>query len=216
MKPQQPPSLKQVSQEKLQQPQLSSQQLDQLLTMQSQIESATPAKQTTPSLRKPWYRLLSASAIAAMLVLTLSLWLPTEPHNDELIYAIASEVAKNHIKMKPLEVQTQSFADLRSYFTQLDFAPSASKVFKTNNLNMLGARYCSIQGITAAQLRYRQINEQGEYQTLYQVPYQVEQFKQLKQLQLKQEPIVVYAQGLEIQMWVEKDLLMVATRELLP
>ncbi|MFT4799487.1 MAG: hypothetical protein ACI9B8_002041 [Sulfitobacter sp.] len=74
------------------------------------------------------------------------------PVNKGVPQLIAAEVAKNHINMKPLEVQTGKLNELKDYFTELDFSPVQSSHFSAGQL--IGARYCSVQGVTAAQLRY--------------------------------------------------------------
>jgi len=49
---------------------------------------------------------------------------------------------------------------------KLDFTPVASSRIEKNGLRFLGARYCSIQGQLAAQIKL--IDNNGQIQTLYQ------------------------------------------------
>jgi hypothetical protein len=121
---------------------------------------------------------------------------------------IAEEVVSNHLKLKPLEVKTGSINAVRGYFTKLDFMPVESSLQALNNLQLIGGRYCSLQGITAAQLRMKQ----GEnLQTLYETEYVPDVFGDIPILEKGEEPQVVYAKGIKVKVWVEKGLLFALT-----
>jgi len=125
---------------------------------------------------------------------------------------IGSEVAKNHIKLKPLEIQTASIQAIREYFTELDFSPIESSLLQASGKTLLGARYCSIQGVTAAQLRLKD-TKTGQVQSLYQTIYKPEVFTGLPELEEGKQPITVYDKGLEVDIWVEKGLLFALTKQ---
>ncbi|MCL1147783.1 hypothetical protein AB4298_07230 [Shewanella sp. 10N.261.52.F9] len=125
-------------------------------------------------------------------------------------WKIAEEVAKNHIKMKPLEVQTQRLSDLRDYFIQLDFKLVSSRLI-TNNSQMLGGRYCSIQGLTAAQIRFV---EQDKAITLYEVQYDQSLYGKLPMIEAGDKPIEHIVRGVLVSIWVEKGLLMASARSI--
>jgi len=121
---------------------------------------------------------------------------------------IAEEVVSNHLKLKPLEVKTGSINAVRGYFTKLDFMPVESSLQALNNLQLIGGRYCSLQGITAAQLRMKQ----GEnLQTLYETEYVPDVFGDIPSLEKGEAPLVVYAKGIKVKVWVEKGLLFALT-----
>lgn len=121
---------------------------------------------------------------------------------------IAEEVVSNHLKLKPLEVKTGSINAVRGYFTKLDFMPVESSLQALDNLQLIGGRYCSLQGITAAQLRMKQ----GEnLQTLYETEYVPDVFGDLPILEKGEEPLVVYAKGIKVKVWLEKGLLFALT-----
>ncbi|MBA56871.1 MAG: hypothetical protein CMK89_20670 [Pseudomonadales bacterium] len=119
---------------------------------------------------------------------------------------IAAEVAKNHLKMRPLELKTESMVAVQHYFTALDFMPTESALFGGDR-ELLGGRYCSIQGITAAQLRYQ--NSDQELVTLYETQYDPKTFKDLPDIDKGEMPLLMYSRGLQVKIWVEKDVLMV-------
>jgi len=123
---------------------------------------------------------------------------------------IAQEVVKNHLRMKPLDINSNKLEEVSEYFTMLDFLPLKSKEYNRTNPLLLGGRYCSIKGITAAQLRYQ--NTEGKLETLYQVPYDSNIFSDLPKLEEGEPPITLFERGLEVTIWVEKGLLMVASK----
>lgn len=125
---------------------------------------------------------------------------------------IGSEVAKNHINLKPLEIQTSSMKVIRGFLTELDFSPVESILLKGSSKKLIGGRYCSIQGVTAAQLRLRD-SETGQIQSLYQTVYDEKVFYDLPLLKENQKPITVYSKGLAVDIWVEKGILFALTRE---
>jgi len=125
---------------------------------------------------------------------------------------IGNEVAKNHIKLKPLEVQTSSLQVIRKYFTELDFIPIDSEILKSSGKKLIGGRYCSIQGVTAAQLRIKD-DKTGQIQSLYQTVYDPKVFSGLPELNKNGKPVTVYSKGLAVDIWVEKGLLFALTRE---
>lgn len=135
-------------------------------------------------------------------------------------HLIAAEVARNHIKLKPLDVASSSFTDVQTYFDQLDFAliPSRLKhidpVLADNRL--IGGRYCSIQGVTAAQLRYRTNGgaaARSSTMTLYQAAYEPELHGDLPISEQGDIPVYVAEKGLDIYLWVERGILVVLVSE---
>lgn len=155
-----------------------------------------------------------AIATLSTVVLPLLLWQLLSPlaPDPDMARLIAEEVATNHLHLKPLEVETDNIAGIRSYFNQLDFLPADSTLAMLDDLELLGARYCSIQGLAAAQLRLRQW-QGGPVQTLYQAPYETDRFGPLPQLDQGELPLKLRARGLEVIIWVEKDILFSLIRE---
>lgn len=173
---------------------LDSGQMDALLQMQQKYQEKSKPMIT-------WIASASALVLIALVTIQMSF------NHPDIIGLIADEVAKNHLKLKPLEVHSREISDVQNYFDKLDFLLVSSLSFKQKSkASLLGGRYCSIQGSSAAQLRYQKLN--GESVTLYQTNYS-EIFSDIPNIEKGQIPIKTYARGVEITMWLEKGLLMV-------
>lgn len=137
---------------------------------------------------------------------------PEFDHELALDQRIGSEVAKNHINLKPLEIQTSSMQTIRNFLTELDFMPVESSLLIGTSKNLIGGRYCSIQGVTAAQLRLKD-RKTGQIQSLYQTVYDKKIFSDLPQIKENQKPVTIYSKGLAVDIWVEKGILFALTKE---
>ena len=154
---------------------------------------------------------LNRYAIAAAAAFLLAFFLaPLLLEQGDVRERIATEVASNHIKLKPLEVETESIEGIRNYFEKLDFMPVNSELVSQSGLQLIGGRYCSLQGITAAQLRVRQPGS-NEVQTLYQTEYIKDVFKDMPVMEEGAEPAELYVKGIKVKIWVEKGLLFALT-----
>ena len=209
--------LKTVLTQRIEQEQLQPEQLQQLMQMQQSVLQATDSQHNQPTARpvntgrRVWLAACVVAVISALLV-----WRQQLPSTPDYSREIAYEVIKNHLKLKPLDVQTQSIDDVKQFFTQLDFAPVnsdyASANFALPETAMLGARYCSVRGITAAQLRYRQAD--SGISTLYEVAYDAESFGVMPAIDRGETPTRLVVNGLQVSMWVEKGLLMVLVSDI--
>lgn len=204
--------LRQSVEQHLNQHQLNDDQLQTLMNMQANAQAGNAKPEITSNGEFHKYARL---ACAALVMLAVSLiWLPEywAGRAADMPQAIAMEVAKNHIKLKPLEVKTQTLAPIRSYFTELDFSPVRSLLYESRGNLLLGARYCSIAGVSAAQLRYK--DAEGQMQTLYEVGYDPEIYGPLPDIDKGEMPLVIIARGVKTTIWVEQDLLMVSAENL--
>ena len=207
--------LRQAVCEHLEQHQLTDAQLATLMTMQkNQAALDEGCACPRPWLwlwRRPWFssrQARSLSAMAAAMVVAVAVWLSL-PAID-MPQRIAEEVARNHLNLKPLEVRTSDMAEIRRYFDRLAFKPVSSRLIAATDLTMIGGRYCSIQGIDAAQLRMLPAGG-DEIQTVYQTVYDPKLFKDLPQLEHGDTPVDVTIKGLKVRVWVEKGVLFAMT-----
>lgn len=190
--------------------QLSSKQLQQLINMQQQDEKVSLAVKTDKQsslVLKHMYGL--AAALLVCIVSVYFIYNNTLPVKQR----IAAEVAHNHQKLKPLEIESAKITELKSYFTKLDFALIDSRLIDFNRWQLLGGRYCSIQGITAAQLRLMD-KQSGQIQTLYEAAYEPDKHGDMPDLNQGELPQQIIDKGITANMWVENGLLFVLTGNL--
>ena len=187
-------------------------QLQQLLA----IQQAVLDERQDVSDRGRWRRWPALGAAAAMLVLCVALaWQSVAPAPPDYTREIALEVVQNHLKLKPLDIEAQSISAIQGFFTQLDFSPVNSSLlearFSLPEPSLLGGRYCSIKGVTAAQLRYR-ASDDG-LSTLYEVAYDSAAFGPMPHVERGEAPKELLLRGLRVSLWVEKGLLLVLVTE---
>lgn len=198
-------NLKNVMRQQIEKPSLSAMQLESLMLLQ---------KGETKKTRQNYSRKYRWVAVAAVFLIVMGNlfyinMLPELPLNQR----IGSEVAKNHLNLRPLEIKTSSIQEIRGFLTKLGFSPVESVLLKGTSKSLIGGRYCSIQGVRAAQLRLKD-SETGEIQSLYQTVYDKNIFYDLPELKENQKPITVYSKGLAVDIWVEKGLLFALTKEI--
>ena len=186
---------------------LTNEQLDDLMQIQKTSSSNEIDSQRSNRFKM---RFTNIVGIAATLVIAIAVGLFYSNQQDTIGEKIAYEVSKNHLKLKPLEVNSNQLSNLSNYFTQLDFKLVNTKILSDPNWELLGARYCSIQGHTAAQFRLKN-KQTGMLETLYQAPYYANQFSNVPVLENNQLPLYQYAKGMGVKIWVEKGVLFALT-----
>jgi hypothetical protein len=199
-------TLKEAVQEYQSRYQLHPWQMDRLLAMQEEEgPKASPR-------RMPSRGLLSAvaSVVLAFGLGWFAVWYG-QPPTESISELIADEVARNHLKLKPMEIENGGLASLRAYFDQLDFRPVESKLLAAKDIRLLGGRYCSLQGGIAAQLRFTAPD--GEMGTLYQARYDPDIFGLLPRQSQGETPVTVETRGLAVTIWVEQGVVFAMTRE---
>ena len=141
---------------------------------------------------------ISFAAMAAS-VLLLSLYL--FQGSGSLAGKIADEVAYNHNKNVQMEIKTASIDEVQNFLSKIDFTLIHSERLPFEQWELLGGRYCSIQGRLAVQMKI-QNKANGKLKTLYQVPYP----KELSHI--KSVPMETYASGVKVRLWRERGLLL--------
>ncbi len=139
---------------------------------------------------RPIFQMKYLIATAASLVLCLYILLP----KTSTLEKIANEVIYNHQKNLPSEFLVDQMSELNTRLTKLDF-----KVINSDSLalnEVIGGRYCSIQGLTAAQIK---IKSGGKTATLYQ-----SNFKDLDESKL---PYEISKDGITVKIWMEAGIL---------
>lgn len=119
-------------------------------------------------------RVLFAVAAALALVVAGLLWhrlapSPAGDRTDELTRQVVAEVAKNHRKGSPIEIESSRWEEVQASLDRLDFAILPTRPSLLRDYELVGGRYCSIQSRLAAQLSLRE-RDTGRTQTLYVAP----------------------------------------------
>lgn len=172
---------------------------------EEQIQALLQQAEPEPSIRAASHQRTRLAAMALTLVVAFAaLW--TLINSTSTSLQIAEEVAYHHLKMKPLEISGHSVAELQQYFRKLDFELQTSTVIDDESISLLGGRYCSIQGVTAAQLRL-QNRETDNIETLYQAPFNKELFQTLPNITEGHPPVRHYINGVAVDVWTEKGIL---------
>ncbi len=182
---------------------------DQLSRLHDKIEGASTAQ---PSSTINRFKLAGMMAGIFVIALSVGLLLPSgkDSQHENMAQQIANEVVKNHLHLKPLEVHTNTLDGLVHYFKQLDFLLRPSRQVSNFSDTLLGGRYCSLQGITAAQLRLRNPHNK-QMDTLYQAEYRKKIFGDLPDIDKHQPPLEAWAKGIKVKIWVEKGVLFATT-----
>lgn len=175
----------------------------------NQLKAIMDTSDETDTQNKLWFGWLSIATVAVFfLMFTVSTWVVDQPTN--MVQRIAEEVVHNHLKLKPLEVKTDSIDGVRQYFSKLDFMPIDSALVNDPSLSLIGGRYCSLQGLTAAQLRLKE-DTNKTIQTFYQTEYREEVFGYLPHISQGEKPVETYVKGIKVKIWVEKGLVFALT-----
>lgn len=155
-----------------------------------------------------WFGGFYSGALASLFLVVIMYTYYSTP---DLAQRIANEIVTNHIQLKPMDVESSNFNTVKRYFSLLDFSPVDSSTFTLDKKVLIGGRYCSIEGVLSAQLRYQDTN--GNLYTLYQTNYEENLFSKIRNLRKEDAIISRYAKGLVVNIWLEHGLLMASVSE---
>lgn len=206
-----PTPLKQAMLERFGEIELDTDQMRTLVDRQTTMVSQQPDR----PVRAGW---LQFGAAAAIVLTLISVWFTGQWYaareGNRLMVAIADEVAANHLKLKPLEVEGSDLDSVFGYFRDLDFRLVATPRLGGIDRELLGGRYCSIQGIAAAQLRYREPD--GDLSTWYEGMLPSAQLSLLPSIERGQTPAEFYVRGIRVDIWTEHGVVFAAARSVRP
>lgn len=159
------------------------------LHAQAQLTQRPPARR----LRHRHY------AVAAVVLTAVALWIFfggfAESPQAWSIRA-AQEIVLNHNKQLREEVVARDYPTLQVQLSKLDFNLAAPVRLAGLKLDIVGARYCSIQGHLAAQIKLRDAN--GRRYTLYQTP--------ARSTRKGKRDYASVVEGVSVQQWIEGDV----------
>lgn len=189
----------------LQQEQLSEQELVRLQALKTGAASKTHAGRV-------WSVAAAVTATALLLgiLFRLDVFSATSLPLPE---SIAHEVLVNHLKIHRLDVSTDSIDKVRRELDRLDFSPFLSTRIYTSGYRLLGARYCTLQGVIALQMRLE--NAEGASITYYQALYDPGRFGKLPDTLKNEPPKRVIEHGFEMLVWQENGVASVLAQPVL-
>lgn len=147
--------------------------------------------------RRPLLTPAMGTALAIVVILNLSVWYHWHGSSmDNLNTRIALEIAMNHAKNLTPEYQATSIEALGRVMPALDFEPHSPPLLNQLGLALKGARYCTIQGHLALQLKLKDAS--GRRHTIYQAPY-LPPLQKIRRAELNVDDI-------QITMWEENGI----------
>jgi hypothetical protein len=112
--------------------------------------------------------------------------------------SVMQEITYNHFKNLSVEISTGNLSLIQNALPKLDFTIVQSSKFSKSEWEVIGGRYCSIQGQIAAQIKLKKIKT-GQIYTFYQTRGREE---------FESTFVENNIDGAHVQLWSEKGLLM--------
>jgi hypothetical protein len=152
--------------------------------------------------RRRW-AVAAAAGVTALLLATASLLLRSpHPGPQTPTMLLVRQAAAGHNERQELEIHARSFGDLRGGMKSLDFTLVEPRAVREMSMRLVGARYTTLAGVIAAQIAY--IDAAGAPCTLYEA-------RPAGPLAAV-VPGVHQVDGVEVEVWREKGLLMLLAR----
>ncbi len=153
------------------------------------------------SRRRLWIGIAAAGVIAV----TTVIWTAAHrvlPLPQQVALTVARQAAVGHNEKQELEFRVRRYGELQNKMKSLDFTPVEPAMMTRMNMHIVGARYATLAGVIAAQIRY--VDDHGVPCTLY----EVRSAGQLAVLVSGEQQV----DGVRVNLWREKGLLMVLAR----
>lgn len=137
--------------------------------------------------------------IAAVILLTLGigLWLHIST-DSSLTHQVVTEIGHNHHQHGALVVESDQYGVVQAALSELDFPLQPRRDNLVQDFLLVGGKYCTIQGLQAAQLKLNHRKSQIIH-TLYVLPI-TDNIKDV-------EPGVYETNGVQVELWTDQLLL---------
>jgi len=162
---------------------------DSVKRMLAQASDSTPAtRQTVPWFRRP---IAGLAWVASLLIIVMAgqFFYHQQSYQGNLTTRVLEEIAMNHNKKLDAEYVETRPEILRAVMQRLDF-PLDLPTDIQRDFQLIGGRYCSIQGGLAAQLKVRN-RTSGAVSTLY-VTALTEKLARIKEQQVLQGSVDIH------------------------
>lgn len=143
---------------------------------------------------KKWWPLYTA---AALLIIVVAGFFQHQQILNERKNIALREAAMNHKTKLQVDFTSTELNDLTKLMSKLDFSMRLPTVTNNNNIDLLGARYCTIAGNLAAHLRLIK-RDSGEQISVFMTPIADE----LKPM-INEHALV---EGVSVRLWQEQGL----------
>ncbi len=182
-----------------------------LLEFRDLLHAGEIARVTIPN-RRAYSRLVPVLAASLVFSMLAGLWLGFPINTDNRVALLASEIAGNHLAAKGLDIEARTIADLRETFATLGFSVQELPPGRQPG-QLEGGRFCSVQTVPAALLRYQLGAGGSGHGTVYQAPYLPEQHGRLPDIDQGEDPVMAMARGVAVELWTSRGLLFAIARD---
>lgn len=161
---------------------------------EQQIEALQAISASSP--RSPHYRIYGAVAACTVLAFVGFFYQPSQPH----VTTISKDIAYNHNSQMQMEILSPELRTVQGRLNKLGFQLVSSSKFEKGKWQLIGGRYCNINGKIAAQMKLRNSESKAIY-TFYQAKVPNEFTSTLNDNETAID-------GVKVKLWREKGLLM--------
>ena len=147
---------------------LSPETLARLSALQDNQQTSAPTESLATHEKSFWHshrHFALAASLMLVLITGAQFGYIFKATESDLILRVSQEVELNHNKQLAADFLTDSYSTLATTMNKLDFELKAPEQLSRGNYQLLGARYCSIQGQIAAQLKL--VSQKGRKVSLY-------------------------------------------------
>lgn len=189
---------------------LSEQQLNELQQLISTTQEKTVESTRKETSKYQWINYAMVASLGILFGVFLNQQLGIIPTETNFIQTMAIEVARNHHQVIPMEVKSDSMKQVSEYFNELSFKPIKTSQLDFEKIKISGGRYCSLNGVTAAQIRLKRSGNPN-IQTLYETEYRADFYRSLPNVDKGENPLQLHIEGLDMTAWIENGLVFTMT-----
>ena len=160
-----------------------------IAAIQSSVSKTGRARRRIP----PYLIPLAASIL---LIIGIGVWSYTTTHSTT--HRVVSEIGQNHHQHGALMVESDRYGVVQTALGKLDFPIRPRREELVSDFVLAGGKYCTIQGLMAAQLKPRH-SKSRIIHTLYVLPI-ADEIKDI-------EPGVYETDGIKVELWTDQSML---------
>lgn len=139
--------------------------LEKLQRLQAMADIQNPDESRNNKFWQLRHRLVLVASFVFILISGVQFFYIQKAPEGDLLLRVAQEVELNHSKQLASDYSSDNYTQLAGLMSKLEFELKEPALIPVKGYQLIGARYCSIQGQIAAQLKLE--NLQGEKITLF-------------------------------------------------